>query len=72
MFICKIFYFYLLIGFILFLIYLNKVLTKHNLKISDLKKFNFKIRFNGKRYSGFKAYLIFIISWPLYLNFKNE
>lgn len=61
---------YLLIGLFIFLRDLNTVLKENNLNFLDIKKLDFSIVINDTEYSGCKAYLMSILTWPYQLIMK--
>ena len=61
---------YLLIGLLVFFKDLNVVLKRNNLKFSKIKKLEFNIDINGKKYYGAFAYIMSILTWPCHLHMK--
>lgn len=69
---CTILLVYLLIGIIRFCILSFNTIGSTNLKLKKIKKINFSIQIDGKRYKRIIAIIYFILLWPKTFGLKKE
>lgn len=63
---------YLLEGVIVFCLFILNSFKYMDLKLTNIKEFNFSITVDDKEYEGLIGVILFILLWPSTFNLKKE